>query len=137
MQVSCEKLETKLSNMNVFRTPGLHAFYMRELRDKPASSLMDAPVLHVSGLKTEHEHWRIIANAFPYDEIAEIHHMLIPKEVVGEFADISASAQKEYHEIMSEIDALDYYTFTLLNFSKGRSVTSHWHIHLIRAKERE
>ena len=38
----------------------------------PLQHLMDKPIKRF-------EHWLIIENEFPYDAIAETHHMLVPK----------------------------------------------------------
>lgn len=81
----------------------------------------------------EFDHWLLIENLFPYDRIAEVHHLLVPKRVfpfgeplsveeVGELADIK-------EELGSNYDALAE------NFPRNRSVPGHFHLHLLVYKE--
>src|SRR3989344_392957 len=57
-----------------------------------ACKLCEAPSIK------DFEHWRIIRNDFPYDLIARVHDMIVPKRHVQE-GDLSEEEKEEYNEI--------------------------------------
>jgi len=79
-------------------------------------------------------YWRIIANDFPYDKIAERHSMLVPKRHIAELRELSAEALAEYDEIESKITGFDA---LLKNLPHDQSIPDHFHLHLIKYKEVE
>ncbi|MFT7506886.1 MAG: diadenosine tetraphosphate (Ap4A) HIT family hydrolase [Acidimicrobiales bacterium] len=81
-----------------------------------------------------YEHWDIITNLFPYDKIAEVHDMLVPKRVFGKMSECNKEEWAEYKIIISQFEADAYYDAILENFSKNKSVSRHLHIHLIILK---
>jgi diadenosine tetraphosphate (Ap4A) HIT family hydrolase len=77
----------------------------------------------------EYQYWRIIDNKFPYDTIAKVHHMLVPKR---QFAKRSDMTKKERLELDTIIDFyIEDYDMYLQNTEKAQSVPSWYHLHLL------
>lgn len=90
------------------------------------------PLQHEPRLR-EWEHWAIIDNAFPYDAVYKIHHMLIPKRVTTE-AELTSSERQELQTILKSISS-DYDCYTV-NFQSKQSIRNHYHIHLMVHKDK-
>jgi diadenosine tetraphosphate (Ap4A) HIT family hydrolase len=82
----------------------------------------------------EYEYWRIIENKFPYDTIAKVHHMLVPKQQTASWLDISLSESAEL-DLLIMYELPKDYDMILLNFPKAQSVKDWLHFHLIVVKE--
>jgi diadenosine tetraphosphate (Ap4A) HIT family hydrolase len=107
------------------RSPEMHERYVNEPKDK--DFMTNAPSIK------EFEHWRIIDNKFPYDTIAETHHMLVPKRQITEWIDIEIDEMSEWERIiMYEIP--QKYDMWLMNTPKAQSVKDWLHFHLIVVK---
>lgn len=78
------------------------------------------------------EYWRIIRNDFPYDLIAQVHDMIVPKRHVKE-NDLSEEEGKEYGEIKATYIESNY-EFILEPTLKLKTIPEHFHLHLIVAK---
>ncbi len=82
----------------------------------------------------EYTHWLIIENRFPYDAMTSINHMLIPRRSFGDHYEATKEERAEYHTIIQELAANDYYDALVENFPRSRSLSRHAHIHLVRWK---
>jgi hypothetical protein len=81
----------------------------------------------------EFKFWRVVENSFPYDRIASVHHMLIPKGHLLE-TELSIEAQKEFIEL--KIAYLNsHYDIIIEALPHERSIPTHHHYHLILRKE--
>lgn len=78
-------------------------------------------------------HWRIIRNKFPYDRIAQIHNMVIPKRHVRE--DELSKEEKEEYETIKRTHVNDHYEFIIEPTLKMRSIPQHFHVHLLITKD--
>lgn len=83
-------------------------------------------------LVREYEHWAIIQNIFPYDLIAEVAHLLIPKRIFAHYEEMTDTEEKELFRIKQEVTP--QYDSILENFAHNRSVPSHFHFHLLKIK---
>ncbi len=81
------------------------------------------------------EHWNIIENLYPYDLIAKEHHMLVPKRVFGKMSECTRDEWNEYKYLLNLFEEEDHYDAILENFSKGRSIIRHLHLHLLVYKD--
>ena len=99
----------------------------------------------------EFNHWRIINNDFPYDNVASVHHMLIPKrEFRREFnfclkfheflrhpiRVITGNSHMEtvfewYERTWLLLDVTSHYDAILLNFPHQQSAPQRLHFHLL------
>ena len=78
------------------------------------------------------KYWKITDNSFPYDLIADKHHMLIPIRHVVE-GDLSAEERNEMFEIKKGVvDAK--YDYIIEATDKEKSIPDHFHLHLIIGK---
>ncbi len=77
----------------------------------------------------EFEYWRIIANRFPYDEIATSHHMLVPKRKFAEYAEMLPEERAELDSLIA--GGLEDYDTLMLNTRRGRTVLNWLHFHLL------
>ena len=79
----------------------------------------------------EFEHWVIIENRFPYDNIARINHLLVSKEPISSIIVADQVVKNEYDFIMSQLASSDDYDAYIENFPKATTVKTHHHLHLI------
>jgi len=79
------------------------------------------------------DYWQIIDNSFPYDRIAQTHHMLIPKQ----HGDENALSELEKTELLKLKYGgwLENYDFIFESLPQGKSIPAHHHLHLIKVKE--
>jgi diadenosine tetraphosphate (Ap4A) HIT family hydrolase len=75
------------------------------------------------------EHWRLIANRFPYDIIYKDHKMLLPIRQVSSWSDLTEDEQAEFWLIIDTFVEPDY-DLWFVNTNKRRSILSHFHVHL-------
>lgn len=78
------------------------------------------------------QHWKIILNDFPYDRVANIHHMLVPLRHCTE-DELTEEEWDEYRSIKK--NNLDLYEFLLEATEHIKSIPQHFHVHLLRIKE--
>jgi diadenosine tetraphosphate (Ap4A) HIT family hydrolase len=78
------------------------------------------------------KHWLIIKNQFPYDKIASVHDMIIPKRHVAE-REISSEERAEYQKIKDDFLHKEY-EFMIEATHRKKTIPGHFHIHLIVAK---
>lgn len=77
------------------------------------------------------EYWIIIENKFPYDLVLSTNHMLVPKRIFGYLSEATDAELAEYDTIIKTLDQEGVYESMMENFTKGRSVRRHVHIHLM------
>lgn len=82
----------------------------------------------------EFKHWRILDNLFPWDRIAKINHLLIPKKHIVE-KELTENARKELILIKSTY-INDNYEVMAEAAHKVKSIPEHFHMHLIVTKDR-
>lgn len=117
--------------MGTMRTPETEAAYARVRDTKTAQDA--CPLCDDRASIKEFELWRIVENRFPYDKIAHVHHMLMPKR--------HASDTELTPEELTEFDAIkrEYvqtrYEFMIEPVRSQRSIPGHAHLHLVIAKE--
>lgn len=107
---------------------------IKRYRELLSARVSDAPCMLCgkASLK-EFTHWRVTTNDFPYDKIAEVHHMLMPhrhvleleltEEEWGELIEIKESYVNERYDIILEAP------------KRNKSAPEHFHLHLIVIKE--
>lgn len=76
--------------------------------------------------------WRIIENRFPYDRIASVHHMLVPKRHTSE-GELTDDERRELYEIKQ--NSLEEYQFIIEPTPHVKSIPAHFHLHLVVSKE--
>lgn len=78
------------------------------------------------------KYWRIIPNAFPYDRVADVHHLLLlNRHSSGE--DITPEEESELAELKKVALGSDY-GFIMQTLGSTTSIPTHLHYHLIRPK---
>lgn len=113
------------------------AFRSKEMRDAYKAHLASG-VLERSCVLCDREpivafnHWKIIVNNFPYDLIAEVHHMIVPLRHVTE-KDLSPEEWEEYKQIKAE--KLQDYEYIIEASNRQKSIPNHFHLHLIESKK--
>jgi len=78
------------------------------------------------------EYCNIVQNVFPYDKIAQIHHMIIPKRHISEDK-LSKQELKELLEI-KELKLHGEYDYIIEATMRRKSIPAHFHLHLIVIK---
>jgi len=79
----------------------------------------------------EYEYWRIIKNSFPYDVVADKHHLLAVKRLVASEDDLSTEELEELKEIKRSISRDGSYDVIMLNFPKRQTQPQRLHYHLL------
>lgn len=117
--------------MKSLRTAETEAEYQKVL-----STRLPSEGCHLCKEKSiiEFQYWRIIPNNFPYDTLAKIHHMIIPKEHMKEL-ELSNEAKAELLELKSHyLD--DNYEYIFEPLPKKKSIPAHHHLHLMVTHDR-
>jgi hypothetical protein len=115
--------------MASLRTPETEALYTKYRQDghlENGCRLCDQP------FTTEFEHWKIMPNRFPYDQIASQHDMIVPKRHVDEKG-ITEEEWQEY-ECIKEANLHTSYNFFIEAAHSQKSIPGHFHIHLVVLK---
>lgn len=82
----------------------------------------------------EHAHWFICKNQYPYDAVAKVHHMLVPKLHVPRAELLTTPLRDELMVIQYGIETSDKYDCILTNYPGAQSHPPHLHYHLIKWK---
>jgi hypothetical protein len=78
------------------------------------------------------KHWRIVKNLFPWDRIARIHHMIIPKRHVV-YEELSALEKRELDRLRPRY-LNDHYWVIAEATHRKKSIPGHFHLHLMVLK---
>ncbi len=79
-------------------------------------------------------YWKVVNNDFPYDRIAQTHHMILPLRHVKE----EGLTQEERDELFAiKCDQLQEYDYIQEGTQKTLSIPEHFHLHLIVSGEKE
>jgi diadenosine tetraphosphate (Ap4A) HIT family hydrolase len=111
---------------NIFRTKETVEKF--EKCKKEISASENCPLCAKKAIK-DFNLWKIVINDFPYDKIAEVHDMIIPKRHVTEF-ELTEEEKTEYLEIKKEL--LKEYDYIMEATNKTKSIPEHFHVHLIK-----
>lgn len=76
------------------------------------------------------KHWILVENEFPYDKIAQLHHMLVPLRKFPNEQDMTLEEWKELMNIKKSLEK-DYNAF-LENSANNRTVSKLFHLHCIK-----
>ena len=77
-------------------------------------------------------HWYIVENQYPYDRVAEVHHMLVPIRRFSERGEMEYYESDELRFILRELALNEEYDSLIENFPHERTVPEHFHLHLIK-----
>ncbi len=80
-------------------------------------------------------HWKLTINKFPYNEIAETHHLLIPRRHTTE-RDLTEEELHELREIKEDFVNTAGYDCILENTMRAESIPDHFHLHFIVVLDR-
>jgi hypothetical protein len=80
----------------------------------------------------EFTHFRIVNNNFPYDKIAAVHHMIVPRVHLEE-KDLTLEMYQEL-VYLKETYINDNYSHIIEALPKNKSIPNHFHLHVIEAK---
>lgn len=81
-----------------------------------------------------YKHWKIIENNYPYDNVAQVHHMLVPKRHIPFTHSFEKEEETELWLIKYMINKTTDYDCILENFAHGQSQPGHVHYHLLKWK---
>jgi hypothetical protein len=80
------------------------------------------------------KYWKVVENSFPYDQIAKVHHMIMPMRHVLEDK-LWAEELEELRQIKNVFINAEYDWIIEATY-KNKSIPNHFHLHLIVGKER-
>ncbi len=80
------------------------------------------------------DHWALFDNIFPYDAIADAHHILVARRKFADPLEMSPEERRELDLIKQEVRE-DYDAF-IENFPRIQSVPGRLHFHLVVWKRR-
>lgn len=119
----------RLQTIKSLRSLQTHLQYL-EHRNSP-----NFPKCYVCDAKPlkEYRHWKIIENQFPYDEVAATSHMVVPKRHLKE-SELTWREMSEFEKVKADMHA--EYDMIIENTRKQKSIPGHYHLHLLKLKER-
>ncbi len=80
----------------------------------------------------EFTHWKVVLNDFPYDRIADTHHMIIPRRHASE-DEIMEEEWREYAAIKAGFIS-DTYEYIMESTHRRKTIPAHFHVHLLTIK---
>lgn len=80
-------------------------------------------------------HWKIVDNDFPYDQIAKVHHMVVPRRHITE-QELTTEELKELVDIKHG-HVNETYDWIIEATHRNKSIQGHFHLHLIIGKPTE
>jgi diadenosine tetraphosphate (Ap4A) HIT family hydrolase len=112
------------------RTRQGEQLYQDAKLDGTLKPLAEEPSIH------ETKYWRVIHNRFPYDEVFDLHDMLVPKRVFSLRSDMTLA---EYIDLQNLIENYVEPTYQMIidNTQHRRSILGHYHVHIATQKERQ
>lgn len=113
------------------RTRKMAQIYKKVLEGRPLGgpcALCKAPALK------SFRYWKIIQNEFPWDRIAKVNHLIVPKRHLQE----EGLHEKERRELLLIKSTFigEIYEFIGEATIKKKSIPNHFHLHLIIIKDR-
>lgn len=112
--------------MGQLRTEEGSRMYQEHRRALPADA--PCPLCREVTLQ-DFQYWRIITNEFPYDRIAAVHHMLVPKRHSTEDT-LTDAEERELLELKQGY-CNDHYEFLIEATRSKKSIPAHFHLHLL------
>ncbi len=106
----------------------------QKYRDHLATGVLDksCPLCDEMAIKT-FTYWKIIQNNFPYDLIADIHHMIVPMRHESE----QGLSREEWDELYTiKYQDLQEYDLIIEATKRKKSVPAHFHLHLVNLKDK-
>ena len=128
-----EDLSAIIQRIDILRTKESHLKY-KKLRDE---GFLDngCRMCKEDVVLKEFRYWKILTAKFPWDGIAETHHLIIPKRHVA-YVELTEDEKKEYDLIKSEYIEKEYELIAEGTINK-KTIPAHLHIHLIILKKVE
>lgn len=80
------------------------------------------------------DYWIIVPNQYPYDRIASVHDLLVPRRLIGQQSEMSKDELAELIGIKESSWFKDTYDCILENVPRRRTLKHHYHLHLIKYK---
>jgi diadenosine tetraphosphate (Ap4A) HIT family hydrolase len=80
----------------------------------------------------EFKYWYIVENQYPYDRVAKVSHILVPKRVFADLEEMEFEEWDELHSIKAELGMSEDYDSIIENMPHERSVRHHYHLHLVK-----
>jgi len=125
-----------LENIPIARSRTTHEKYQehkKEVGDEYLSKftfdLAQENIIHESEL------WAVIPNDYPYDNVFEVHHILVPKRVFGSLNEMTRGELNDLEKIKILLDPM--YDGVYENLFNDRSVQNHFHMQIFRWKRVE
>ena len=112
--------------MRTFRTKESESKYQKYIEN---GGLLNGCALCRANSIKEFDHWRIIANDFPYDEIAETHDMVVLKRHASD-TEINEEERLEL-DILKDSYIKEHYKYILEPTKGGKTIPGHLHLHLL------
>ena len=78
------------------------------------------------------KYWKIAENIFPWDRIAQVQDMLLPKRHVT-YSELTAEEKKEFEDI-KQTYVEEHYDITAEATNRIKTIPEHFHVHLIIIK---
>jgi diadenosine tetraphosphate (Ap4A) HIT family hydrolase len=116
--------------MPSLRTPESQDHYLKLIDE---GILNGSCVLCTKPAIKEFEYWKILPNDFPYDRIAKVHHMIVPKRHTTE-PELTADEINELNKIKQEY-LFHEYDYVMEAAHRKKSIPAHFHLHLIVVKD--
>jgi hypothetical protein len=117
--------------MGSLRTPEMEQKYIDYRKDGHMNHLCN--ICEKAPIIKEFKLWKIVGNLFPWDRVAKIQHMVVPKRHVV-YEELSGEEKREFDEIKVGYIEKEYEIIAEAT-NKIKTIPSHFHMHLIVMKD--
>ena len=108
-----------------FRTVKSTKKYLKHLKKRAKGDI--CPLCRERKTIKKFKYWRIIENDFPYDKIAKIHQMIVPRRHISE-DELNKKELDEFKKIKKKHIVKNY---DYISEGMAKSIPNHFHLHLI------
>jgi hypothetical protein len=116
--------------MGVFRTKNTYDSYAKYIAE---GNLGNGCNLCSAASVKEFEHWKILNNLFPWDNISKINHIIVPKRHVL-YEELNEAEKKEFDSIKLGYIETEYEIIAEAT-NRKKSIPTHFHKHLLVLKD--
>lgn len=113
--------------------------YIKEFNERKKPGKSHDPFLHALNnpqgqVIKMFEHWFIMINDFPYDNIAETNHMIVTKRHVAFDWKLLTESEKQEFQFLRDTYLKKNYDVIYENLPSGQTQPGRFHLHLLKLK---
>lgn len=112
----------------------IHEFEKRKEPGKSHNPFQHALENPEQEIIMEFNHWFIMDNGFPYDAVADVHHMIVTKRHVAFDWKLLTDEEKSEFQSLRDTYLKDHYDVIYENLPSGQTQPGWFHINLLKLR---